>query len=101
MMVYDITNHSSFENLEDWLSITKKVFEAEAKTPHMALVGNKSTGIVLQRSPSFLTTSYLCQIEGVMQEEGSHQRNESVHLVLSLKTVGSCGMELLIRELTE
>lgn len=41
LMVYDITNHSSFENLEDWYNSVKKVF-AGSRVPHMALVGNKS-----------------------------------------------------------
>ncbi|KAL5017565.1 hypothetical protein ScPMuIL_007154 [Solemya velum] len=40
LMVYDITNHSSFENLEDWYNSVKKVF-AGARIPHLALVGNK------------------------------------------------------------
>ena len=41
-MVYDITNYPSFENLEDWYTAIKKVFESEGKLPHIALVGNKS-----------------------------------------------------------
>ena len=41
-MVYDITNFQSFENLDDWYSMVKKVFELDGKLPHMALVGNKS-----------------------------------------------------------
>lgn len=40
--MYDITNYSSFENLEDWHGILKKVFESKGKLPHIALVGNKS-----------------------------------------------------------
>eukprot|EP00731_Ephydatia_muelleri_P020807 Em0013g534a len=42
VFVYDITNHSSFENLEDWLAIVKRVFTKDGrKLPHFALVGNK------------------------------------------------------------
>lgn len=42
VLVYDITNHSSFDNLEDWLAIVKKVFVKDGrKLPHLALVGNK------------------------------------------------------------
>ncbi|KAK2186205.1 hypothetical protein NP493_211g03004 [Ridgeia piscesae] len=41
LMVYDITNYPSFENLEDWYTAIKKVFESEGKLPHIALVGNK------------------------------------------------------------
>ena len=39
--MYDITNYSSFENLEDWYAAVKKVCGA-GPMPHMALVGNKS-----------------------------------------------------------
>ena len=41
LLVYDITNYSSFENLDDWMNCVKKVFEQEEKMPHIALVGNK------------------------------------------------------------
>ncbi|KAF6032347.1 RAB28 [Bugula neritina] len=45
LLVYDVTNHSSFENIDDWLSVVKKVTETqgpEYRKPHLALVGNKS-----------------------------------------------------------
>ena len=42
VFVYDVTNSSSFDNLEDWLAIIKKVFASSDKMPHLALVGNKS-----------------------------------------------------------
>ena len=41
LLVYDITNYASFENLDDWLSTIKKVYEGEDKKPNLALVGNK------------------------------------------------------------
>ncbi|XP_059174895.1 ras-related protein Rab-28-like isoform X2 [Physella acuta] len=41
VLVYDITNYSSFENLEDWYSAVKKVCHS-GPLPHIALVGNKS-----------------------------------------------------------
>ncbi|KAK0058359.1 ras-related protein Rab-28 [Biomphalaria pfeifferi] len=41
LLVYDITNYSSFENLEDWFNAVKKVC-GTGPMPHMALVGNKS-----------------------------------------------------------
>ena len=46
LLVYDITNYSSFENLEDWLAMVRRVIsnsEGDSwKPPHLALVGNKS-----------------------------------------------------------
>ena len=44
-LVYDITNYSSFENLEDWLTVVNRVSSSnkeDHKPPHLALVGNKS-----------------------------------------------------------
>ena len=47
MFVYDITNHSSFENLDDWLSIVQQeCFKGDAKPPHLALVANKSECVI-------------------------------------------------------
>lgn len=46
LLVYDITNYSSFEDLEDWLGMVRRVVsnseEESWKPPHLALVGNKS-----------------------------------------------------------
>ncbi|XP_059868788.1 ras-related protein Rab-28 isoform X2 [Delphinus delphis] len=42
LLVYDITNYQSFENLEDWYSVVKKVSEESETQPLVALVGNKS-----------------------------------------------------------
>ncbi|KAL8207609.1 UNVERIFIED_CONTAM: hypothetical protein K2H54_059720 [Gekko kuhli] len=42
LLVYDITNQQSFENLEDWYNVTKKVIEESETQPHVALVGNKT-----------------------------------------------------------
>lgn len=41
LLVYDITNYSSFENLDDWFRQVKQVCGA-GPMPHMALLGNKS-----------------------------------------------------------
>ncbi|XP_065919294.1 ras-related protein Rab-28-like [Dysidea avara] len=42
LFIYDITNYTSFENLDDWLAVVKRTFRGATKLPHMALVGNKS-----------------------------------------------------------
>uniref|UniRef100_A0A5F5PMJ5 Ras-related protein Rab-7a n=1 Tax=Equus caballus TaxID=9796 RepID=A0A5F5PMJ5_HORSE len=42
LLVYDITNYQSFENLEDWYSVVKKVNEESETQPLIALVGNKN-----------------------------------------------------------
>ena len=42
LLVYDITNYQSFENLEDWFSMVKKANEESDVQPVVSLVGNKS-----------------------------------------------------------
>ncbi len=45
LLVYDITNYSSFENLDDWLAAVTKVFSEPGSMPHIALVGNKCKSV--------------------------------------------------------
>lgn len=42
LLVYDVTNHASFENLEDWVNCVKKFTKDQEKPPHLALVANKT-----------------------------------------------------------
>ena len=42
LLVYDITNFQSFENLEDWFSMVKKANEESDVQPVISLIGNKS-----------------------------------------------------------
>jgi Ras-related protein Rab-28 len=42
LLVYDITNYQSFQDLEDWLRLVKRTFEKENQPmPYAALIGNK------------------------------------------------------------
>lgn len=43
LLVYDITNANSFENLSDWKGQVERLInlKSEAKLPHFALVANK------------------------------------------------------------
>ncbi|MEQ2302124.1 Ras- protein Rab-28, partial [Ameca splendens] len=43
LLVYDITNHQSFENLVDWFNMVKKANEESDIQPVVFLVGNKRT----------------------------------------------------------
>jgi Ras-related protein Rab-28 len=47
VLVYDITNQQSFQDLEDWLNLVNKSFEGKEK-PLMALIGNKIDLIHMQ-----------------------------------------------------
>ena len=43
LLVYDVTNQSSFDNLEDWYDTVKKLCEKDgSRLPHIALIANKS-----------------------------------------------------------
>ncbi|KHN77951.1 Ras-related protein Rab-28 [Toxocara canis] len=42
LVIYDVTNSSSFESLEDWVKIIKKFTKTQEKPPQLALVGNKT-----------------------------------------------------------
>ena len=59
LFIYDITNYSSFENLEDWLAVVHRVcYKGEHGPPALALVGNKGKGLLgLEQGFSF-TTDY-------------------------------------------
>lgn len=41
LLVYDITNYESFQNLEDWYRLVRRTFDDE-HMPYVGLVGNKS-----------------------------------------------------------
>jgi Ras-related protein Rab-28 len=41
ILVYDITNYESFQNLEDWYRLVRRTFD-DGRLPYVALVGNKS-----------------------------------------------------------
>lgn len=41
LLVYDVTNRSSFENIQDWLEVIKNAYAKSEKKPYMALIGNK------------------------------------------------------------
>eukprot|EP00483_Globobulimina_turgida_P002512 UN02516 len=41
LLVYDITNYQTFDNLVDWLFVVKRSMDSSKKLPYIALVGNK------------------------------------------------------------
>ena len=44
LLVYDVTNPTSFDNLDEWVHVISKVF-ATTKKPHLALIGNKGLSL--------------------------------------------------------
>ena len=45
VLVYDITNYESFQNLDEWHALVVRACE-DADMPYLALVGNKSKVII-------------------------------------------------------
>eukprot|EP00794_Sanderia_malayensis_P005710 gene5710-6410_t len=41
LLIYDVTNHSSFEDIHDWLDVIKSTLTKGKKLPYLALIGNK------------------------------------------------------------
>jgi len=41
LLVYDIMNHNSFDNLEDWLDCVRSICTSRGIIPHIALIANK------------------------------------------------------------
>ena len=58
LLCYDITNYSSFANLEDWFRLVRRTFQGNATMPYLALVGNKMDlnhmrGVKLEKHTQF------------------------------------------------
>lgn len=55
LLVYDVTNQNSFDNLEDWYETVKKLCDKDgSRLPHIALVANKSKLYNLKKKNSFM-----------------------------------------------
>lgn len=76
LLVYDITNYQSFENLEDWYSVVKKVSEESETQPLVALVGNK-IDLEHMRTVKLEKHLRLCQENG-FSSHLSQQRQETL-----------------------
>ncbi|XP_037685333.1 ras-related protein Rab-28 isoform X2 [Choloepus didactylus] len=79
LLVYDITNYQSFENLEDWYTVVKKVSEESETQPLVALVGNK---IDLEHMRTVKPEKHLrfCQENGLSSHFVSAKTGDSVFL---------------------
>ncbi len=89
--MYDITNSASFENVEDWYTCVKKVYErSDEPTPHVALVGNKSKLVAFTRVtiPMTVTTCpHGCpQFFAPSENWQNRKRRASVHSQLTWNT---------------
>ncbi|XP_062069073.1 ras-related protein Rab-28 isoform X1 [Lepus europaeus] len=93
LLVYDITNYQSFENLEDWYAVVKKVNEESETQPLVALVGNK---IDLEHIRTVKSEKHLrfCQENGFSSHFVSAKTGDSVFLCFQKVAAEILGIKL-------
>uniref|UniRef100_A0A5F9CAS6 Ras-related protein Rab-28 n=1 Tax=Oryctolagus cuniculus TaxID=9986 RepID=A0A5F9CAS6_RABIT len=93
LLVYDITNYQSFENLEDWYAVVKKVNEESETQPLVALVGNK---IDLEHMRTVKSEKHLrfCQENGFSSHFVSAKTGDSVFLCFQKVAAEILGIKL-------
>ncbi|KAM4854543.1 ras-related protein Rab-28 isoform 2-T2 [Thomomys bottae] len=93
LLVYDITNYQSFENLEDWYTVVKKVSEESETHPLVALVGNK---IDLEHMRTVKPEKHLrfCQENGFSSHFVSAKTGDSVFLCFQKVAAEILGIKL-------
>ena len=94
LLVYDVTNQNSFDNLEDWYETVKKLCDKDgSKLPHIALVANKSKLYLKKKKqlyvPSFLEPFnvffLIVKANHIVPNPGSLIINKDKHNKLSIK----------------
>ncbi|XP_020848862.1 ras-related protein Rab-28 isoform X4 [Phascolarctos cinereus] len=93
LLVYDITNYQSFENLEDWYNMVKKVNEESETQPLVALVGNK---IDLEHMRTVKPDKHLrfCQENSLSSHFVSAKTGDSVFLCFQRVAAEILGIKL-------
>lgn len=93
LLVYDITNYQSFENLEDWYAVVKKVSEESETQPLIAVVGNK---IDLEHMRTVKPEKHLqlCQENGFSSHFVSAKTGDSVFLCFQKVAAEILGIKL-------
>ncbi|MBN3298334.1 RAB28 protein, partial [Amia calva] len=93
LLVYDITNYQSFENLEDWYAVVKKVNEEAECQPVISLVGNK---IDLEHMRTVKADKHqrFCQENGLISQFVSAKTGDSVFLCFQRLAADILGVKL-------
>ncbi|XP_032808419.1 ras-related protein Rab-28 isoform X2 [Petromyzon marinus] len=105
LLVYDITNYQSFEDLEDWLGMVRKVNEEAERQPNVALVANKSedavacprgAGVDLEhmRTVKADKHSRFCQENGLSSHFVSAKTGDSVAVCFQRVAADTLGIKL-------
>ncbi|XP_078534590.1 ras-related protein Rab-28 [Lissotriton helveticus] len=93
LLVYDITNSQSFENLEDWFSMVKKVNEESDPQPSVALVANK-IDLEHMRTVKFEKHQRFCQEHNLNGHIVSAKSGDSVFLCFQRVAADILGIKL-------
>ncbi|XP_076143618.1 ras-related protein Rab-28 isoform X2 [Alosa pseudoharengus] len=93
LLVYDITNYQSFENLEDWFGMVKKGSEEADVQPVVALVGNK-TDLEHMRTVKVDKHQRFCQENGLVSHFVSAKTGDSVYLCFQRLAAEILGVKL-------
>uniref|UniRef100_A0A9J8D344 Ras-related protein Rab-28 n=1 Tax=Cyprinus carpio carpio TaxID=630221 RepID=A0A9J8D344_CYPCA len=76
LLVYDITNSQSFENLEDWLNMVRKANEESDTQPAISLIGNK-IDLEHMRTVKMEKHQRFCQENGLISQFVSAKTGDS------------------------
>ncbi|KAM8848949.1 ras-related protein Rab-28 isoform X1 [Synchiropus splendidus] len=93
LLVYDITNFQSFENLEDWFNMVKKANEECDIQPVISLIGNK---IDLEHMRTVKADKHqrFCQENGLISQFVSAKTGDSVYLCFQRIAAEILGVKL-------
>ncbi|XP_067936026.1 ras-related protein Rab-28-like [Watersipora subatra] len=101
LLVYDVTNTSSFENIADWLKVVQKVSKGqgpEYRKPHLALVGNKSD-LEHMRTVKLEKHTKFAQENGLSSHYISAKTGDSVNICFQKIAAEILGIKLSRAEL--
>ncbi|NP_956046.1 ras-related protein Rab-28 [Danio rerio] len=93
LLVYDITNSQSFENLEDWLSMVRKANEESDVQPAISLIGNK-IDLEHMRTVKMEKHQRFCQENGLVSQFVSAKTGDSVFLCFQRLAAEILGIKL-------
>ncbi|XP_050984399.1 ras-related protein Rab-28 isoform X2 [Labeo rohita] len=93
LLVYDITNSQSFENLEDWLNMVRKANEESDTQPAISLIGNK-IDLEHMRTVKMEKHQRFCQENGLISQFVSAKTGDSVFLCFQRLAAEILGIKL-------
>ncbi|XP_052470992.1 ras-related protein Rab-28-like isoform X1 [Carassius gibelio] len=93
LLVYDITNSQSFENLEDWLNMVRKANKESDTQPAISLIGNK-IDLEHVRTVKMEKHHRFCQENGLISQFVSAKSGDSVFLCFQRLAAEIVGIKL-------